>query len=49
MKKKKKRRPPTTYEDMKKRKLEDEATKMLKNDEKIQKLRSYNINLDDIL
>jgi hypothetical protein len=24
------------------------ASKMLKNDEKIQKLRSYNINLDDV-
>jgi hypothetical protein len=47
-KKGKKKLPPTTFEGMKQRKLDDMASKMLKNDEKIQKLRSYNINLDDV-
>jgi len=47
-KKGKKKQPPTTFEEMKQRKLDDMASKMLKNDEKIQKLRSYNINLDDV-
>ena len=47
-KKKGKKSPLTTYEEMKQRKLDDMASKMLKNDKKIQKLRSYNINLDDI-